>query len=268
MDVIQLSPWVLQPAGVGTLFFFFFNIQIKITQANVSQNIGVCVLRMFCIFLGRTRVLLITDSPVLQLTMTSLFCPSWTWSSHLFISSPHCSTLHKLPRTFPPGSPKIQIPLASDFLWQISSALFISYFPLPLPIPHPSPTPCIFINKKNHLSVPWMHFFSWKWKWATIFFSEDHFPQLHFFTKWIISLSSTCAAVYTVPSVWNNLHTPPTPLMAHTSSTASSLKHHYLWHLVHVCWLNEYLNYIFSTLKYISGKYLQEKWSKIYSDLI
>ena len=132
---------------------------------------------MFCIFLGKDSCSpyhCLSCSPVHKDFFILLKFLSWTWPSHLFISS-HCSSLSKLSKPIPPGcpqtpnSPHFLLSLAEQFcpLHLISSAL-LSPWPFLIPPPRithgfPQPKEPPICAMKCYLSPetenePWFFF--------------------------------------------------------------------------------------------------------------
>lgn len=162
-----------------------------------------------------------------------------------FFSSPLYS---EVPRPIPLVVPKLQIPLISCFLWQTSSV--ISSPPLLQAFLGPPKTHTLFSStiRTNYLchecySCPESENEPW------FFFLKSNFSQ---YTENIISLTSTYAFPLYL-SIYCSL-CPELPI--HSSQFPSwhiqlqiSLRHHCVLHLICDCWLNKYINYVFSTLK-------------------
>lgn len=186
----------------------------------------------------------------------------WNWPSHFFISPPHCSNLSKLPRPVLPGCPGT--PNSSHFSLSWADK-FHSLHLMPSsspPIPHPSQESCVvFLNKRSHLSVPWMLSLSWKWKSAIIFFWWATFSlyteKNHSFNINTCPPSVPQHILFPLPATFHTL--PTAPLMTLCSTQLQvSLRHHHPQHPVHACWLNKYINYIFSTLQYKQHSFLEK----------
>lgn len=195
----------------------------------------------FVCSLGRTLVLLVTDSPVLQLTITSLFCSRFFLGPGLPIFSFLLLTVSpppSCPGLFPQAAPKLQIPLTS-FLWQIqfcSLGLILSSPPTHSPslsrithcFPQQKEPPICAMN-----TVPL----------RKVKISQDFFLKSSFFPLNRESHSfniSTCLFSVLQHKLFPLPGTPthssqPASWPTHPTRLQVSLKHHHLQHLVHVC---------------------------------
>lgn len=179
----------------------------------------------FVYCLGRTRVLLITDCPVLQLRMTYFTQGS---SLDLVFQPFHFFSLFHSLQVVQAYSPRLPLnskfpSLLAYFPWQISSALFISFLLSSSPPAH-----SLFLSWESHIvfqSVPWMPSSSW----AMIFSLKSNLFPLHRENHSFNINICLCASAYTIPSACNSPHTPlnpshgpHTPHKAHSSITIPS----------------------------------------------